>query len=416
MLHTKHRRISIMFSAIPNEITQDIFDRLPIHECRSVVDAHAHEDWHDDYERIKAIYDERVSLERYFTRNLCDGKKMMKLLAESDSYLFGSRVIEYFSPGALDEDSDWNFYVSSSPRLRCHFMKTMEGFGVEWQDATRSFFDSIKTTHITVAIKRSELEFIIEDSKRFELSEFHQLVIKSFIESSAHITPRTIIDKVLFFEGRIGSDSFSCTDVTEERESNQFTNMMSLEGIINFKGKETKVELVFVNDPEYTHTELVHDSCFSIQQCFISGFGALHMYGKLAASDVSYKWDRVEFLSDDSNQEKTNALAHKYTMRGYQIRSRPYDKASMLNNRSHCDSDSIFVPYSNQLGCDDDTWNLMQMKSCYMYWIENRFDTYFKYTKYSNYFSRHTMNQCKELRESMTMPLDEEYLTMHASL
>jgi hypothetical protein len=416
MLHTKHKKISIMFSGIPNEITQDIFDRLPIYECRSVVDAHAHEDWHDDYERMKAIYDERVSLERYFTRNLCDGKKMMRLLAESDSYLFGSRVIEYFSPGALDEDSDWNFHVSSSPRLRCHFMKSMEEFGVEWQDATTSFFNSIKTGHMTIVMKRSELDFVIEDSKRFELSDFHKLAIKVFTDSSRHIRHFMGVDTVLFFEGAIAEGMLHCRDVTIDRESNDFANMMSLEGTIDFRGKEMKIEVVFVNDPEYTHTELIHDYCFSIQQCFISGFGALHMYGKLVASNVSYKWNRVEFLSDDSNREKTNHLAHKYTMRGYQIRLRPYEKDSAINNRSHCDSESIFIAQLNHLGCNDDIWNLMQMKSCHMYWVENRFDTYFKYTKYSNYFSRHTMNQCKEFRESVTIPLDEEYLTMHASL
>jgi hypothetical protein len=414
LLHTKHNEISIMFSQIPNEITQDVFDRLPIHECRCVVDAH--KDYNQDHERMKAIYAERVSLERYFTRNLYDGKQMMRLLAETDSYLFGSRAIEYFTPGTLENDSDWNFHVSSSPRLRCHFMKKMEEFGVEWQDATMSFFNSIKTTHMTIVIKRSELDFIIEDSKSFEMDEFHQLAIKCFIESSAHIQRHAGVDTILYFVGIIGSDSFECMDVTSERESDDLANMMSLEGIIKFKGKEMKVEVAFTNDIEYTHTELIHDFCFSLQQCFINGFGAVHMYGKLAASKVSYKWDRFGFLSDHSNQEKTNALAHKYTLRRYQIQLRPYDKDSMINQRSHCDSESIFIPYLNQFGWDDNIWNLMQMKSCWMYWVESKSDTYFRYTKYSNYFSQHTMDQCSKFRESVVMPLDKEYLTMHASL
>lgn len=413
MLHTKHRKISIMFSGIPNEITQDIFDRLPIYECRSMVDAQTKT---HEYERTKAIYDERVSLERYFTRNLYDGKKMMKLLAESDSYLFGSRVIQYFSPGAIDNDSDWNFNMSSSPRLRCHFMKTMEEFGVEWQDATTSFLNSIKTGDMTVVMKRSELDFVIEDSKRFELSELHTLAIKLFSDSSRYIPRLEGIDTILFFNGKIAENGLSCVDVTSERNSTEFTNMMSLEGIMTFKGKEMKIEAVFVNDPEYTHIEMIHDFCFSIQQCFITGFGAVHMYGKLAASNTSYKWDRPEFLSDGSNREKTNYLTHKYTLRGYQITLRPYDKKSMLKTRSYCDSGSIFIPHPNHLGCADDIWNLMQMKSCHMHWIENRFDTYFLYTKYSNYFSQHIMDKCKNLKESMAMPLDEEYLTMHASL
>lgn len=385
LLHTKHNRISIMFSQIPNEITQDVFDRLPIYECKSVVDAHINSK--SEHKRMEAIYSKRVCLERYFTLNFYDGEQIMKLLAETDSYLLGSRVIEYFSPGTIDKDSDWNFHVSSSPQLRCHFIKTMEKFGVEWQDATTSFFSSIKTTHLNIVLKRSELDFIIEDSKNFELSDFHQKALKCFVEASSHIRRSKTVDTILFFQGRVGCESFECTDVTSERNSSDFANIMSLEGIINFKGKEMKVDVSFTNDSEYTHTTLIHDFCFSAQQCFISGFGAVHMYGKLVASKVSYRWNRVEFLSDNSNQDKTDSLSHKYALRGYEIKLRPYDKTSMVNNRSYSDSDSIFIPYTNKLKWEDDIWNLMQMKSCAMHWAENRIDTYFKFTKYSNYFS-----------------------------
>jgi hypothetical protein len=403
-----------MFSQIPNEITQDVFDRLPIYECKSLVDAH--KDYNKDYERIKSIYDERVSLERYFTHNLYNGQKMMKLLAETDSYLFGSRVIEYFNPGTIDKDSDWNFHLSSSRQLRHHFIRTMEGYGVEWEDVTTTFFNSIKTTHLNIVIKRSELDFVIEDSKSFELSEFYKKALNCFIEASSHIPRSNIVDSILFFEGRIGCESFECTDVTSERNSENFANIICLEGIIKLKGKEMKLSLSFTNDDEYSHINLIHDFCFSAHQCFISGFGAVHMYGKLLASKVSYKWNRAEFLTDESNREKTDALAHKYTLKGYEIRLRPYDKTSMINNRSYSDSESIFIPYTNKLKWDHDIWNLMQMRSCTMHWVENRTDTYFKFTKYSNYFSRHTMSRCSTFRKSITMPVDKEYLTMYASL
>ena len=413
LLHTKHKKIFTMLSQIPNEITQDLFDRLPISDCKSIVDAHI---GNNDHARLSAIYGERTSLERYFTRNLCNGGKMMKLLGETDSHLFGSRVIEYFSPGVIDEFSDWNFYVSSSPRLRHHFMKRMEEFGVVWQDATSAFFRSVTSKSVSMVLKRSELDFIIEDSKRFELNEFQQMVLRYFTESSAHIPPRRHTDKILFFQGRVGTDSFECTDVTRERISSEFANILSVKGMMTFKGVKMGIEMNFTNDSEYTHHQLIHDSCFSMQQCFIGGFGALHMYGKLTASNVSYKWNRVDYLSDQSNREDTDELAHKYTLRGYEIRTRPYTKESMINNRSYCDSDSVFIPYHNRLKCDDDSWNMMQMKSCHMQWIENRFDTYFKYTKYSNYFSVHTVEQCQVLWESLTMKCSTKYLIEHGAL
>jgi hypothetical protein len=414
MLQSKHNKISIMFSQIPNEITQDVFDRLPIYECQSVVDAY--KDQKEHHGRMKAIYEERVSLDRYFTLNLYDGKKMMKLLAESDSYVFGSRAIEYFNPNTAGSDSDWNFHVSSSPRLRHHFMKSMEMFGVKWQDVTTSFFKNIKPGHISIVIKRSELDFVIKDSKRFELNDFYRLALRLFIHSSNHIRRRNDIDTILFFEGTIEFQMLNCRDTTEEREPYEFGSMMWREGIIKFKDKDVKIQMAFINDPDYTHTQLLHDSCLSIQQCFIGGFGALHMYGKLASQNISYKWDRSQFAADILNGEKINQLAHKYTVRGYQIKLRSYDKDSAVNNRSYSDSESIFIPFSNHLNCSEEIWNLMQMRSCHMYWMENRFDTYFKYTKYSNYFSHYTLTQCKDIMESMTMALDEQYLTKHASL
>jgi hypothetical protein len=413
VLHAKHKKISIMFSQIPNEITQDVFDKLPIFDCKSIVDAHI---GNTDHQRMQELYNERVSLDRYFTHNFGDGTKMMKLLAQTDSHLFGSRVIEYFNPGTIDEDSDWNFHASSSPRLRCHFMKSMEEFGVQWEDATSSFFRDIDTKDLSMVLKRSELDFIIEDSKRFELSEFHQMAIKCFIDASAHITPRRRIDKVLFFEGVVGRNSFICKDITPQIYSSDFANLLSIKGTLQFKGNQIRVYMDFTNYSEFTHHQMLHDTCFSIQQCLIGGFGALHMYGKLTASNVSYKWNRLEFLSEDSNQEKTDMLAHKYTLRGYEIRSRPYDKSSMINNRSYSDSDSVFVPYHNQLGCDEDSWKFMQTNSCHMDWVENRFDTYFKYTQYSSYFSPDTMEKCTQLRESLAIPLDEHYLMNYAAL
>lgn len=403
-----------MFSSMPTEIIQNVFDILPISDCKSIVDAYDISE--SQHKRMKGIHDDRTSLTRYFTRNLTNGDEMMKLLAQTDSYLFGSRAIEFFVPGMSECKSNWNFYISQKKEYRYHFMKTMESLGVKWKHVVKTFLERLGKGSVSIVVKQSELALIIKESKKMKLTDFQKYAIRSFETEYVGMRHRHRTDRTLLFFGMIGTDSFECRDITNENEESDFFNMTDIEGTFNIKGKDVKIEVTFVNDPGYGHIEMLHDVCFSIQQCFISGFGALHMYGKLASSSVSYRWDRTEFNSDNSNLLRTNELAHKYTLRGCQIRCRPYNERTIKNQRAYHDNESIYIPFHNVYGWNKNIWKLFKMKSCYMQWFESKFDTYFQYTKYSNYFSQHFMDQCDEFRKSMIMTYDETYLLEYGAL
>lgn len=403
-----------MLSLFPNEISQDVFDKLSIHDCKSILTAY--KELPHEYQRIEGIYEKRVCLKRYFSCNLFDGAKIMKLLAESDSYLTGSRAIEYFTPGVIGNNSDWNFMLSASVNKRCHFMKSMEQYGVTWKTATESFLEKINKGSLSITIKHSELTIVIVESRKMNLTDFHKIAIGEFKKIHSKISPSEHIDKTLFFHGIIGTDSFKYRDITDDIDEDDFTNMIVMEGKMIHKGKEITIDISYVNDQHYTIVNALHDFCLSAQQCFISGFGALHMYGKLMSSGVSYKWNREGFEIHPSNHAKNNGLIHKHTIRGCQIKLRSYHEMSMINQRSYNDNESTYIPHDNELRWNENMWKLMQMRSCYMQWYENGFDTYFQYTKYSNYFSMHFMDKCDEFRQSLIMPLDESYMRKHATL
>ena len=85
-----------------------------------------------------------TSLDAYFTRTFYDGKAMMRMLAETDMWLFGDRAREALVTESTDTRSDWKFFAPRCPRRRQHFMKFMESIGVMWKTWFDDFAGSFR--------------------------------------------------------------------------------------------------------------------------------------------------------------------------------------------------------------------------------------------------------------------------------
>lgn len=402
-----------MFSSIPTEILQNVFDTLSITDCKSIVDAHY--EYNMQHARMKTIYDERISLTRYFNLNFINGSNMMRIMAESDTYLLGSRVMEFFTPNSIDEYSDWNFHSSSHPRSRYHFMKSMEDNGVVWKTAAQTFFDRMSDGYITIVMTREEFDTIYGQSKSMSLSDTQKSILKRMNNAVSQVR-HSIFRQILSFGGHSHDGLFHCVDITDQHIESEFIKLSVIGGSIELKGKKIPITLSFCNDNSYGHIDMMHDVCFSIEQCFISGFGALHMYSRLASRGISYKWERTEFLSDESNRLETDQIAHKHTLRGYQIQCRKYTRNTYINQRNHCDDEAMIIKHPNDLEWNESYWTMAHKLSCQLQWCEHGFQTSHQKLRLSSLLSREFMCEYKRFRLSQCKDVDDSYLMKYAML
>lgn len=413
---------TMSFSSLATELLQQIFDYLPIHDSRSVKDAYSHNQLHD---KFKKIYGERISIVRYFNNYGIDGKSVMKILAESHAVVVGSRALEFFVPGYATGESDWNFYVPPSKYFQYHFFKSMESQGVEWQELYEVLYRQViqKMGHMTLTNKN--LSLCIHKLKTMDLDDWESAALHDIEESYqllvddvVGINDATIL--MLFYEDDDMVKVSTGPGRSERREYNRLTDAFGQWKL----GRMTySINISFGQYAISNHKSIMHTIPVSSHQCFISGFGAQHMYGIAASKNIAYRWENKMMLEDrlsPMNPEISSPfgqIINKLLNRRFVVQYRQVNDNLEPVIFQPYGQGSICIPHRDRFGWDEKYWLLMSRYALYHMWKEHLFKTreHMGYTRrdhkaveYQNKFHI----ACPDEREKL-IPYDESYMYRH---
>lgn len=419
----RHKMDPKNLSSFPNELLQQIFDYLPIADCQSIRDAYSNTSKSGDFNKV---YDERVSLERYFRNSGFNGKKMMKILADCHALIAGPRALEYFVPGSTNGETKWDLVVSKSLRERYNLMIRMEQLGVKWE----SLSDLIKRK---LVLKNGCLVSRVDDIRkaleklRPEYTHEAQDTISSFYQT----TFEDIVTEVNNFPMKFDNHSPNSMvhlyyDDTETINSslvnrispNSCNNQKSdIHGIIELNGACSTIILSFINRSRDNIVEFLHNEPISANQCVLTGFGAVHLYGKAASQKVSYRWDRLSPYNFDMESRLEDRRSIKECMdRGFTVKYKSSSNDSTTNLMNSGEEQSIRVMSPNNVGWDDEHFRSMQTIYLNLYWTESQLCTQSKRLLdhpniYTGLIEEIHKSAIKRLKE-----LDMDYLIVHGAI
>lgn len=104
-------------------------------------------------------------------------------------------------------------------------------------------------------------------------------------------------------------------NLRDDDEPPSIYETQSLRGTIEHNGKRQKLHLIAHLENQESSTQLILDFHSSFVQCFISGFGAVSMYGNLTTSGLSRVWEPEDWFKE-SVREANQAAVDKYLSRG----------------------------------------------------------------------------------------------------
>jgi hypothetical protein len=397
-------------SSLPNELLQEIFDDLPITDCQSIRDAHAKTTRKGDFENI---YNDRVSLHRYFTNHGLDGKKMVNILANSHAFIIGSRALEFFVPESIASESDWNFFMEYSPPMIYEFMTSMEKMGVVWNSLDRRIYIRMIYDCKDICARPNEMINAIEtlrqkydglDPETEDLIHTMQYLtesITSYSDGSGWIK--------LWYND---DGSIEGSIIPEDQLHTHTDEQDDVFGRITIDGIQFNVTLSFSEQYQGKGRlmQFLHKFPLSILQCTISGFGAIHLYGKEACKQMSYKWEAPSFGQIVEKGSRARELVVLYLDRGFDIRYQPWKKSQVHTARSSNENGCIRILCPAYHNWDTDFWKEMQHQYLDIKWAEMCTDTIHIPNPDSGNLPKELSEMMHKFESVLSLKLNTEYL------
>lgn len=289
-----------------------------------------------------------MSVSRYLKETLGHGDELLTVLSKCFAYISGSRSLEFFVPGCIDDTSDLDIYVPNLTNMG-KAMRMLSDLGVKW----RSLADEIRTCATTrkgsVLLATSSLFSLRSSGTLLQISNEASLELVDSL--NIHTNGMIVIDVT---NGALRT--YYARDRTGYAEP-------TMSGIINgtlcHKGKQIRVQLMC---EKRTHGFIsidglsrYHSSCV---QSFIGGHMACHLYGKMTSHMLTYGWynnaNDIEYLvepfySANLANIKDHGVVYvvpgwtKYEKRGFKYVQPP--TRTLKIRRTLFDSDCVTVEY-----------------------------------------------------------------------
>ncbi|KAI9036323.1 uncharacterized protein KD926_002087 [Aspergillus affinis] len=114
---------------LPVELLTEITSTLNISDATSA-------------QRASAPIGTRANPFAYLRRTFGNPLELMSAMMETGTIISGSRALEYFEPGSIDDSSDWDFIVHPDDTAIGLMLRTLECSGVTW-DVDIGIFDRL---------------------------------------------------------------------------------------------------------------------------------------------------------------------------------------------------------------------------------------------------------------------------------
>lgn len=275
----------------------------------------------------------------YLGQAFRNSRFLLACMTDTGSVLSGSRALEYFEPGNIVADSDWDFFVHNDLESVRVMMAALEYSGVEWSIDTLKFSrlldgdvgcsETIPLVHITGAHRYAARETTLHESgtqpERSARREAEVGLVGFVYDEcvlAAHDagkgwgsvrTSGTATAKVTKKDHNYGHVPLeACFDVTvnfgsetaapgglpaygEDSDSGSV-----LQGHVSVAGESQKVQLILCAPgssgyPMQRQTPVMRVSSFyaSHVQCFLSGWCAVQLFPEETSKRTAFIWDTL---------------------------------------------------------------------------------------------------------------------------
>jgi hypothetical protein len=356
---------------LPVDLLSEVLSKMTIEDVANLKTATGNR---EEASTIGLECEHVMSVSRYLKRTLGLGTELLTVLSKCFAYIGGSRSLEFFVPGCIDESSDLDIYVPDMTNMgKC--MRLLHELGVEWYGPEKAIRDCVEQGGGKVILSGSSL-FSLRTSGvlqtvctdiGFKLVDF--------------INIHSLGMMILAVENR-EVRSFVAPENMGYAEPS-FLGITN--GFITHKNKAIKVQLICESRASglmgVDGLARYHSSCV---QSFIGGHFACHLHGKSASRKESYGWptnvNDVEVIGKQDDRPnifdmKKHGLSYivpgwaKYEKRGFKYIDAP--TSSLRVHRRLFDSESTMVEYPNEVGAPDVVASAYRDAAEQTWWYQN---------------------------------------------
>lgn len=317
---------------LPVETVAQIVSNMSIRDSQSL-SAWAPQDILGD--RVRAACNDRLCTANYLRDNFGHGVELLESMSKHTVYLSGSRSLEFFVPGSLGSNSDWDFYIKERAEVVYSFMSDMVKMGVSWETPLQELEEALREGDSERHVLFSALQYkhhfenghFQQLAARYQRLPVFQLVTPQPVPTGARGLPThlRILVKVtedgLESERWLESDNGTDDDSDDDNNNDNHIEYQSIGCVINghINRPEGKVKVQLILEQALTYMDCpsvlkYHSSCV---QSVVGPHLACHFYGTMTFDKLSYAW-RV----GEARSRKAHA---KYQERGFQYVDRDPD-------------------------------------------------------------------------------------------
>lgn len=266
-----------VLSKLPLDLLQDVVSQMT---ARDVMNLKAAYQYECGFEAVIYECKNRLSVLRYLDKNLGNGAEWLEAMSRSRCYISGSRSLEFFVPGSINESSDWDIYVSRSANVEAFLARTEE-LGVRWLSHLERIEKLLESGDGELVVDASALNKIARSG------ELIRLAVSKGCTTGTNTFRRANGMSVLELNNKVLRERLP-------RSSNAYCSprIKGLrQGELTRCGKTIQIQLIHeYREPGMIGIDSVFNFHSSCVQSFLGPHSACHLYGELAAQKKSYGW------------------------------------------------------------------------------------------------------------------------------
>lgn len=331
--------------SLPLEILAEITSSLNIRDVSSAQKAH-----HD------VPLNTRVNPFTYLRSTFSNPLELMTAMTDTGTVISGSRALEYFEPGSVSNDSDWDFFVHPDATAVSVMMRVLEESGVKWDidlgplerlmagqrgHVEKMHINDIRransyahhnarhnTTGYTNAYWKSMHNFTLRllgvSSK--VVHSARKKTVRYMRENDGGTLVKPIVAVIRKEDDTVRNHSMAISvssEVTSHKEvdyaDDERLEMFIIRGSVDARGTKENIQLVACTRMFHTTKPRPMDKISSFYathvQCFISGWCAVQLFPELTRRKTAMIWTGI-------GRYNWSYAVEKYTDRGYTFTSR----------------------------------------------------------------------------------------------
>lgn len=373
----------IMASALIERVNHDalssMFQYLSIQDCENYIVArstsvNASPNAIND---LKQSYRMRIDPAIYLSPYFKYSSEVLDSMAENGIVLSGSRALEYFVPGSTTLRSNWDFYARPDLYHVSAFIECLERNSVIFETELQRILRHIFCNKDEVLINTRSLCSILQSavSRLSEIDRRHLARLVASIQDHTllgHMGHQHSMTSDYIVVSETGGH-IQIRDVYNTRLdalSNAQHSVKTIHGTLAHNGNAYLIRLTIRESLDcYNIVDFSSDFHSTNIQCFILGFGAVHMYSTLSSQMKAYAWTHLENRHQNQAELISNARV-KYMTRGYTYVGRGESSHDIGRIRHIGDDQSRLILFPLRSGWTRETRDLFSSDIHDITWYE----------------------------------------------